>query len=268
LEKLLLQDIEVGVDENGVTKASIKEGTAPGRTPSATDPEVRHGRMSKSKRLKGHKASVVTDVDSGIIVALDVFSGDSADSSGALKMTEQAEQNTAMRVGETLGDCEYGNGSTRKQFEDAGRTVTAKVPQASNNNALFAKSAFTIDLEARTVTRPGCHMTDRVTEHKDGGNTFNFDDFCATFPLRPRCPTSQFGRQAAVHPQENILTEARQYQKTPDGKAHLRKRIIVENSLARLAHLGIGQALYIGRDKSRFQLAMSSAVANLRRAWN
>jgi hypothetical protein len=42
LEKLLLRDVEEGIDEGGALTASIKKGTAPGRIPSATDPHVRH----------------------------------------------------------------------------------------------------------------------------------------------------------------------------------------------------------------------------------
>jgi hypothetical protein len=269
LEKLLLQDIEVGVDDNGSPKAHIKEGTAPGRIPSATDPQIRHGRKSKSKRFNGHKASVVTEITSGIIVALDVLAGDSGDSVGALAMMEQAEENTGLEVEETLGDCAYGSGATRQEFEDAGRTLTAKVPQENANNGLFPKSAFTLDLlVSRTATCPGGQTTNMATEHANGGLTFYFDEFCCGCPLRAQCTTSALGRSLSVHPQEALLQEARQFQKTPEGKAHLRKRVIVENSLARLGHLGIGQARYKGRSKTRFQLAISSTVANLRRSWN
>jgi len=268
LEKLLLQDIEVGVDESGAPAATIKEGTTPGRMPSATDPQVRHGRKSKSKLFKGHKASVATDIDSGIIVAIDVLAGDSADSNGALEMTQQAEEVTGIKVKESLGDCAYGGGATRKEFEEAARTLTAKVPQENANNGLFPKSAFTIDLQDRTATCPGGQTTEMATEHPNGGITFYFDEFCQGCPLRAKCTTSALGRSLSVHPQEALLKAAREYQKTPEGKAHLRKRVIVENSLARLGHLGIGQALYTGRKKTRFQLAISSTVANLRRAWN
>ena len=62
--------------------------------------------------------------------------------------------------------------------------------------------------------------------------------------------------------------KAREYQSTPEGKANLRKRVIVENALARLAHLGIGQARYKGHKKTRFQLAIACTIANLRRTWN
>ena len=107
-----------------------------------------------------------------------------------------------------------------------------------------------------------------ATEHANGGLTFYFDEFCEGCPLRSKCTNSELGRSVSVHPQEALLKAAREYQKTTEGKANLRKRVIVENSLARLGHLGIGQARYKGRSKTRFQLAMSSTVANLRRSWN
>jgi DDE family transposase/transposase-like protein DUF772 len=268
LEKLLLQDVEEGKDESGAPHAAIKEGTAPARIPSATDPQVRHGRKSKSKRFNGHKASVVTEVDSGIIVALDVLPGDSADSSGALQMMDQAEENADMEVAETLGDCAYGSGATRKEFHDAGRTLHAKAAQEGGNNGLFKKSEFTINLRNWTATCPGGHTTDWAVDQANGGVIFYFDDFCGGCPLRARCTTAAQGRSLAVHPHEALLRNARKYQRTRKGRANLRKRVIVENSLARLAHLGIGQARYKGRTMTRFQLAMTATVANLRRSWN
>ena len=266
LMKLLQQDVEETTD--GKPSAKIKEGTAKGRIPSATDPEVRHGRKSRSKRFNGHKAAIVTDIDSGIIVSLDVLSGDSADSVGALELIEQAEEITGIKVAETSGDCAYGSGATRQEFKDKGRTLVAKVPQENENRGLFKKSEFTIDLEANTVTCPAGHTPDSSTGSADGSTTFHFDGHCTACPLRARCTTSKSGRSLTVHAQERILREAREYQSTPEGKAHLRKRVIVENSLARLAHLGIGQARYIGRKRTRFQLAITCAVANLRRSWN
>jgi hypothetical protein len=267
LEKLLLQDVEEG-EEAGTPTATIKQGTAKGRIPSARDPEVRHGRKSKSKRFNGHKASVGTEVDSGIIVAIDVLSGDAPDSTGALAMTEQAEENTGLAVEETLGDCAYGSGETRQAFAEAERTLIAKAPQENGNGGLFQKSLFTIHRTERTATCPGGHTTEMADDHKSGGRTYYFDEYCGGCPLRAQCTTSALGRSLSEHPQEELLQQAKAYQATSEGKANLRRRVIVENALGRLSHLGIGQALYRGRPMTRFQLAIASTVANLRRSWN
>jgi len=267
LELLLLQDIETKKGDDGSEQSNVRQGTAKGRIPSTTDPEVRHGRKSASKRFNGHKADIAVDVESGTVVGYNVLAGDAADASGALDLVKQVESNTDMAVEETLADCAYGGGPTRKEFDDAGRVLLAKVPQESSRNGLYPKSAFKIDLENETVTCPAGHTTNMASEKANGALTYYFDEYCTGCPLRKQCTTSELGRSLSVHPQEAIIQEARRYQKTPEGKAKLRTRVIVEHRLARLAQLGIGQARYIGRTKTLFQLMISCTIANLRLAW-
>jgi hypothetical protein len=268
LEQLLLQDVEVVKSDAGVEQASIKEGTAKGRIPSVTDPQMRHGRKSASKRFNGHKADVGVDQDSQIIVAFDVLSGDAGDASGALALVEQAETNTGQSVEQTTGDCAYGGAPTRQAFAEAGRDLQAKVPQEASRNGLFAKSAFKIDLDHDQVTCPAGQTTMTFSTSPEGGKTFTFGSACADCPLRSVCTTSKSGRSISVHPQEAQLQAARVYQKTPEGKAHLRKRVVVEHRLARLGQLGISQARYCGHTKTRFQLMMACSLANFRWVWN
>jgi hypothetical protein len=267
LEALLLQDVEVVPTPEG-EQAHIKEGTAKGRIPSATDPEVRHGRKSASKRFNGHKADVASDIPSQIIVAFDVLAGDAGDATNALPLVEQAEQNTGQAVQESTGDCAYGGGPTRKAFEEAERDLLAKVPADASRNGLFSKGAFEIDVANNTVSCPGGYTTTTFRESEDGSKTFVFGSVCADCPLRKLCTTSKTGRSVSVHAQEAVLQKARAYQKTPEGRARLRERVVIEHRLARLAQLGIGQARYVGREKTRFQLMMACAIANLRRTWN
>jgi hypothetical protein len=268
LEALLLQDVAVTPTEDGGEQATIKEGTAKGRMPSATDPEVRHGRKSAAKRFNGHKADVACDIDSQIIVAYDVLAGDAGDASGAKALVEQAEANTEQAVQASTGDCAYGGGPTRQAFFEAGRDLLAKVPQEASRNGLFAKSAFEIDLEHHTVTCPAGHTTTTFATTEAGGKTFVFGWVCADCPLRSLCTTSKTGRSVSVHPQEAMLQSARAYQKTPEGRCRLRERVVIEHRLARLGQLGIGQARYLGRQKTRFQLMLACAIANFRWTWN
>ena len=65
-----------------------------------------------------------------------------------------------------------------------------------------------------------------------------------------------------------MIQAAREFQKTPEGHALIRKRLIAENALARVGNLGIGQARYIGIAKTKFQVTIAAVVANLRLAWN
>ena len=161
---MLLQDVAKGGGDDG-TGATIKQGTVPGRMPSATDPDVRHGRKSTPKRFNGHKAAVVTDLESGIFVAFDVLGGDEADTNGAVALTKQAKANTGMKVEETIGDCAYRSGGTRQKFEGADRRLFAKVPPESANGGQFKTSDFSIDLKAVTAKCPAGHTPNRMIEH-------------------------------------------------------------------------------------------------------
>lgn len=267
LRQILLQDVVETTREDGSVHTTIAEGTVKGRVPSTTDPEQRHGRKSKQHRFTGHKSSVAADIDSGIIVAVEILAGDDPDDSGLMELVEQAEENTGLPVEETLGDCAYGDGANRQDFADADRKLFAKVPLISSANGMFPKTAFAIDVINHTVTCPGGKTTNRFQDNS-AGIKFFFGEACSDCPLRPQCTKSKDGRTIAVHPQETLLKEAREYAQTEEGRAHLRQRLVVENCLGRLGKLGIGQARYFGRKKSRFQLLMAATVANLRRTWN
>ena len=269
LSSILLQDVEESKDDpEAPPTARIKKGTAPGRISSVTDPEQRHGHKSKNKLFTGSKSSMVTDVESQIIIGVDVLPGDAPDNQGTLEQIKTAETNTGLTIVETLGDCAYGDGATRQEFEEADRKLFAKVPKEHQRGGLFPKSKFTIDLANDTVTCPAGHTSSKYQAGANGAKVFAFGRACSSCPLREQCTKNAQGRTLHVHPQEHLLQKARAYQQTEDGRKRLRERVVVEHGLARLSHLGIGQARYFGRVKTRYQLLMACTVANLRRVWN
>ena len=258
LRRLLIQDVERRDDG-----PALKEGVAKDRLVSVHDPELRHGRKSARKRFDGHKAAVVTDTDEPLILAVDVLAGNAPDAEGALALIEQAEANTGCEVDETLGDCAYGSGETRQAFAEAGRTLIAKVPSVSNQGR-FPKTAFTLDLEVGSATCPAGQTTHDLRRDAAGGGQFHFDvAVCAACPLRAQCVKGVGGRTVALHPRERLLQDARAFQASPAFAEIRRRRQAVEHRIARLVQLGIRQARYLGRAKTRFQLLMAAAVANL-----
>jgi hypothetical protein len=236
--------------------------------PSATDPQVRHGHKSKRKRFEGHKAAIATDTETQLIVGADVLAGDAPDAEGLLAQVEQVERATGQAVRKTLGDCAYGSGETRQQFADAHRALVARVPQEARREGFFPKSLFVLDLANDRVICPGQAVTEEFRTEAGGTKVFSFGWRCKFCTLQPHCTTAVGGRTIQVHAQEGLLRAARQYQQTPAGQAELRERVVAEHRLARLGQLQIGQARYVGRKKTRFQLLVAAALANLRRTWN
>ena len=269
LGQLLLQDVERTGDGIG-----LKEGVSKNRMMSVHDPEMRHGHKSSSKRFDGHKAAIVVDTDSQLITAVEVLPGNAPDNLGALELVEQSEANTGVSVEESLGDAAYGDGNTRQAFADAGRTLIARVP-GRPDKAYFPKEDFLIDLESGTCTCPAGNVTRHLRSsgtrvdptgriHRLKG--FRFDAaVCGACPLRPRCVagSSGLGRTVQLHPQEALLQQARALQQSEAFAGYRQRRVVVEHRLARLVQLGIRQARYFGRTKTRFQLYLAATVANL-----
>ena len=71
------------------------------------------------------------------------------------------------------------------------------------------------------------------------------------------------GRTVSLHPQEALLQQARAFQHSEAFARYRKRRQVAEHRLARLVQLGIRQARYFGRVKTRFQLLMAATVANL-----
>ena len=92
---------------------------------------------------------------------------------------------------------------------------------------------------------------------------FQFDGaVCRVCPLRSQCIAAQGrkGRRVLIHPQEALLQEARALQQSADYDEYRARRVVVEHRLARLVQLGIRQARYFGRVKTKFQLYLAATV--------
>ena len=269
LGQLLLQDVERTGDGIG-----LKDGVSKDRMVSVHDPEMRHGHKSSSRRFDGHKAAIVVDTDSQLITAVDVLPGNASDNLGALELVERSEANTGVPVEEALGHAAYGDGNTRQAFADPGRILIARAP-GRPNKAHFPKEDFRIDLAAGTCTCPAGRVTGKLLPAgKRTGSTgrthrlqaFRFDAaVCGVCPLRPRCVagSSGKGRTVQLHPQEALLQQARALQQSEAFAGYRHRRVVVEHRLARLVQLGIRQARYFGRVKTKFQLYLAATVANL-----
>jgi transposase len=70
LGRIIDQDVE-DTDDG----PAIRQGVAPDRVVSVVDPEMRHGRKSRSKRLDGYKAHVVTDHHTELVLGVSTNPG-------------------------------------------------------------------------------------------------------------------------------------------------------------------------------------------------
>lgn len=268
LGELILQDVEIRHPEGGPPQVGIKPGTEPDRIPSGTDEEQRHGHKSKANRFTGHKTRpVVTLSETPLFLDVEILAGNASDAAGVCEQIERVCAEPDVEIGGVWGDCAFGNGSTRAAFVEQGITLNAKVP-AEAERATFPKSRFTLELTVGSATCPAGITTTDWRATPEGGRIYFFGLACDDCPLRAQCTTSARGRTIQQHPQEALLRAARAAAATPEGRATLRRRTVVEHRQAQLARLGMKQARYFGRAKTLFQAMATATVVNLRLIWN
>ena len=260
LERLIRQDVE----EKPGGGCQIKVGTEKDRLLSIHDPEMRHGHKSASKTFNGHKTAVAVDIDSQLICGVEVLAGNAGDQEKALALVHQAERVMQAKAEETVGDCAYGGGPTRKAFAAEGRLLTAKVP-VSHNGDCFPKAAFVIDLDRMEVSCPAGRTTTNYSasgQNRAGRFVFAAAD-CRACSLRSQCVRGDKPRSISIQHEERLHQQARVHNQSEAGKKTLRQRVVVEHRIARLVGLGIRQSRYFGRQKTCFQVVLAAVVANL-----
>jgi hypothetical protein len=243
LARVVLQDVVDGDDGNG---PAIGQGVAPDRVVSHSDPEMRHGRKSASRRFDGHKLDVMIDEDSEIVLGVDVRAGNAGDGEGAAGLLEKVQEVDGIEVETLLGDMAYSDGDVRTAVEEQGSELVAKVPPVTNAGR-FPKTDFDIDLEAGTVTCPAGQITTDARESKDHkqrrATTFTFAAaVCGACPLRDRCTNAKGGRTIVVGVHHQRIEAARAAQDQPETKALLRRRCKVERKMCATRRLVVSPA--------------------------
>lgn len=259
-------EVEMGIARR-VREQDIRE--APGEAPelirgvarerlvSVEDPQMRHGRKSKSIRFSGYKRHVLRDLDTGLVPAVGVTPANAPEASV---------------TGAIVRDLE-GQGAELKELHIdraylSSELVRDRPPQLEvyckawrvSNGGRFPKTAFSLDWERGLLRCPaGVEMP-----FEPGGVVRFPKKRCAECPLRERCTKSKSGgRSVSIHPDERLLEEFRERQGTPEGRAKLRERVGVEHSLAHIGRWQGDRARYVGERKNLFDLRRSAVVHNL-----
>lgn len=163
LAQLLVQDIDEEPEDGG--GPAIRRGTAKDRIVSTTDPEMRHGRKSRSRGFEGYKAAIVVETESGVLLATDVRGGNVHDREGAAPLIAEAVERSGQELEEVLGDTAYGDTETRKSIEALGAEVIAKAPPGTRKG-MFDRRDFRVDSKRGVAHCPARKRV--VVEHRIG----------------------------------------------------------------------------------------------------
>jgi hypothetical protein len=133
------------------------------------------------------------------------------------------------------------------------------------------KSAFSIDLAARTIRCPQGHgVTGQPARDGQGRAILKFTfPRCDTCPLFEACVHSRStGRSVTTHAYEAELQVARARWESEEFKALYPTRSKVERKIAELAHHSIRHTRYLGEPKRQLQRAWTGAAVNLKRLFH
>jgi len=239
----------------------IRQGVAADRRISVEDPEMRHGRKSKSKRFDGYKEHIGCDLDLRVILACSVTPANRPEEEGALPLQEDI-QRQGLSISELYIDRAYVNSPIVQDVLDGDGEVFSKPwNQRHRNPQLFGKIDFKIDLTTQTITCPAGEV-----ESFEPGATVQFNpEACGACSLRAKCTLAATGRgrTVSISADEALQKSFQGLQQTPSGRAILRHRTAVEHSLAHIAARKGSRARFLGVRKNLFDLRRAAAIQNL-----
>jgi hypothetical protein len=250
LKRVVEQDTEPDPPLGG---RRITEGVAVDRLISLSDPEMRHGRKSRSKRFDGYKRHII--VANGLILATAIEPANVAEHAPTQRLLQAAQRHGALAVIDI--DRGYLGSSAIEQLDRDGVRISAR-PWPVVNNGFFTKLDFHLQLRRGRVECPA-GATARIDA--SGQARFAPTD-CADCALKAKC-TSAPVRSITVHPQEALMIKLRNSASTKAGRKQLRQRVGVEHRLARISAIQGSRARYSGKRKNELDLNRAAAVANL-----
>lgn len=256
LHQLRQQDLEPDPAGGGLR---IREDGVPDRRISVEDPDMRHGRKSKSTLIKGYKQHIAVDLDTKLIVACAVAPANQPEAQSLPPIVAEVAlaQRTIIELDIDRG---YISSPLIATLQQRGARILCKPWVAQNTHGRFTKAEFSLDLGRKTVTCPAGEVRPIVL-----GNKTSFGRHtCGPCDLRDQCTADlRHGRQISVARDESLQQKLRALIATRPGRDSLRQRVAVEHRLAHVTRRKGRRARYRGTRNNLFDLRRTAAVENL-----
>ena len=262
VKQILVQNTEV-VMKDGSPVRQLTKGVAKDRRISIEDEEIRHGRKTKNKRIDGYKKHLLGDLDSRVIREVIVRPANEPEFEAIDHFGSALEPD--LGLAEVAVDLGYMGHEKIHQWEDSGVNIVAR-PWTQKNGDLFTKDDFEMDFENMVLKCPS-----REEVEMRLGKVIEFPaSACDICKLRERCTTAKKGvfrgRGVRVRKDEKSQVERRAKMKTPEGRAAIRERVMIEHRIAHHAARQGKQARYLGTRKNQYDGRRHAAVINLQLA--
>lgn len=261
LKQLREQDLEPDPSDPSGRSRHIRRGVAEDRRISIEEPEMRHGRKSKSRTINGYKVHLGLDLDTKLVLACAVTPANrpEAEALGPIAADTRRYPERS-QVAELHIDRGYLAADETHQLAANDTEIICK-PWSTATGEKFSKRDFLINLQKKQITCPAGN-----TESLTVGAIVQFPPAtCAACSLRAKCTTVSPGRGRTVRiaHDEPLQQKLRKAASTPTGRQRLRKRVVIEHRLAHLSRKQGPRARYKGVRKNLMDLRRHSSVLNL-----
>ena len=276
-ESLTTEHLETVIKENDLSEDKPKSPDRPGkksRKPkkySTTDPEATMTTSCKTFRLEPcYKQHAAVDDSCGIIVDVDVTTGEQSEGKQLGKQIERIESNTGKKVRTVSADSGYAHGKNFELLEE--KDIDAVIPPQKQNSKPrhLPLRRFKYDAKNKIVKCPKGKTLTRSGRNKQGWIYRAKTKDCRSCPLRKHCVSETARvRTVLISDGYEALLRARRRHHKPDEKfiaTYKRHRWRVEgmHGEAKTQH-GLRRAVRRGLANVAIQVYLTAVVINLKR---
>jgi len=237
---------------------------------STTDPDATMTTNRNDQRLQpSYKQHTAVEDKSGVVVDVEVTTGEQSEGKQLLKQLERVEANTGKPAGTVTADASYAHAANYAALE--GRNIEAVIPPAKARTGKgLPLVRFKYDERHDLVRCPAGRNLERASHGKNGWWYRSSVKDCGECPLRARClPAKETVRKVVIVDGYPALLRARRKRlRWDDGTygKYVRHRWRVEgvHGVAKTQH-GLRRAVRRGLSNVRIQSYLTAAVMNLKR---
>jgi len=261
LNRILNENIEEKNGEIQKKKEHVKD-----KLVSLVDEDARHGAKSDEKTFTGYKANIMKSGD-GFVTNIIGTPGNTYDGNVLVPLVDEKIENSS-KPDKVAGDQHYGSAENRFQMAQRGITIVAPFKEDFNPAGLISQDKFIFDENGVTCPAGNRTMISNFNE-KEGTTTYFFKpEICQQCAIKDFC-TKQNRRTVTIGKHHELITKAKEYNKTQDFKDDMKERAHIEPKQAEMKRFhGMARARYWGLSKVNIQFIITALVVNVKRLAN